>query len=56
MRLDLSIQIILGLYTISLANEMEGLGVINILLWTRNSGLVSFDDTFLFLSRPSSTT
>ena len=41
----LSSQLILGFCTIPLVNEMEGLQIVNILLWTWNSIWISFADT-----------
>ena len=40
----LSSEIILGLDTIFLVNEMEGIGVINVLLWAWNRSWLSFPD------------
>ena len=45
MRPLLSVQLILGLYTIPLVNKMEHLRVINFLLWEWNISLGSFSDT-----------
>jgi len=45
----LSCQIILRLHTIPLVNEMEGLGVIDVLLWAWNWGWLTFADAINLL-------